>query len=86
MKKGSLLRKARLRESERVDAIITRRLYEGRPFITKELRFASLPGKSRKKHDSTPGMLLRAFQLIGETIENLLGTHVLPLAAHCRGS
>lgn len=88
VKKDSLLRKARLKDSERIDhlpaifqAIITRLLHEGRPFVSKELRFASLHGKRRKKSRYTPVMLVREFQVIGETIHNLLGTPTLPLAA-----
>ncbi len=88
VKKDPLLRRARLKDSERIDhlpaifqAIITRLLHEGRPFVSKELRFASLHGKRRKKNHYAPVMLLREFQVIGETIQNLLGTHILPLTA-----
>jgi two-component system response regulator RegA len=88
VKKDPLLRKAKLKDSERVDhlpaifqAIITRLLHEGRPFVSKELRFASLHGKRRKRNRYTPVMLLREFQVIGESIQNLLGTHILPLTA-----
>ena len=88
VKKDPLLRKARLKDGERVDhlpaifqAIITRLLNEGRPFTTKELRFASLHGRRRKKYRYTPMMLVREFQVIGETIQDLLGTPIVPLTA-----
>jgi len=88
VKRDPLLRKARLEDGERVDhlpaifqAVITRLLNEGRPFSTKELRFASLHGRRRKKSGYTPLMLVREFQVIGETIQDLLGTALLPLVA-----
>jgi hypothetical protein len=42
-------------------------------------QFAARHGKRRKKDRYTPSMLVREFQLIGETIYDLLGTDMLPL-------
>jgi DNA-binding response OmpR family regulator len=88
IKQDPLLRKARLNDSERVDhlpaifqAVTMRLLHEGRPFKEKELRFAVLHGRKRKKNRYKPPMLVREFQIIGETIHDLLGTDVLPLGA-----
>ena len=86
IKRDAFLRKARLDDRERVDhlpsifqAIIARLMHDNRPFKPAELQFAARHGKRRKKDRYTPAMLVREFQLIGETIHDLLGTDMLPL-------
>jgi CheY-like chemotaxis protein len=86
IKRDALLRKARLDDGERVDhlpsifqAIIARLMHDNRPFQPAELQFAARHGKRRTKDRYTPAMLVREFQLIGETIYDLLGTDMLPL-------
>ena len=88
IKGDALLRKARLDDRRRVDhlpsifqAVIARLMHENRPFNPVELRFAARHGRRRKKDRYTPAMLVREFQLIGETIYDLLGTDMLPLGA-----
>jgi DNA-binding response OmpR family regulator len=86
LKRDALLRKARLTDRERVDhlpsifsAVIARLMHDNRPFKPVELQFALRHGRRRKKDRYTPAMLVREFQLIGETIYDLLGTDMLPL-------
>lgn len=86
IKRDALLRKTRLSDRERVDhlpaifqSIIARLMHENRPFKPRELQFAVRHGKRRKRDRYTPAMLVREFQLIGETIYDLLGTDMLPL-------
>ena len=86
IKSDAILRKAGISDGERVDqlpsifeAVITRLLHEGRPFSAKQLQFAVRHGRRRKKDRYSPAMLVREFQLIGETIHDLLGTDMLPL-------
>jgi DNA-binding response OmpR family regulator len=88
IKRDALLRKARLTDRERVDhlpaifqSVIARLMHDNRPFKARELQFATRHGRHRKKNGYTPAMLIREFQLIGETIYDLLGTDMLPLAA-----
>jgi len=54
-------------------------MHEGRPFSARQLQFASRHGKRRKRDGYTLPMLVREFQLIGETISDLLGSDILPL-------
>jgi DNA-binding response OmpR family regulator len=86
IKSDPLLRKVRITEGERVDhlpsvfqAVISRLMHENRPFTASELKFAARHGRRRKKDRYTPAMLVREFQLIGETLHELLGTDILPL-------
>ena len=86
IKRDDVLRKARLDDRRRVDhlpaifqAVIDRLMREGRPFSPRDLQFAARHGKRRKKDRYTPAMLLREFQLIGETVYDLLGSDILPL-------
>ena len=86
IKQDAILRKVRLDDRQRVDHlpsifqdVIVRLMHEGRPFKATELRFAARHGKRRKKDGYTPAMLIREFQLIGETVYELLGTDILPL-------
>ena len=88
IKRDALLRKARLTDRERVDhlpsifsAVIARLMHDNRPFKPVELQFAVRHGRRRKKDRYSPAMLVREFQLIGETIYDLLGTDMLPLGA-----
>lgn len=88
IKRDALLRKARLTDQERVDhlpaifgSVIARLMHDNRPFKSRELQFAMRHGRRRKKNGYTSAMLIREFQLIGETINDLLGTDMLPLAA-----
>jgi len=81
-----LLRKVRLSDGQRVDhlpeifqAVIGRLMHDNRPLKSKDLQFAARHGRRRKKERYTPAMLVREFQLIGETIYELLGTDMLPL-------
>jgi DNA-binding response OmpR family regulator len=85
IKRDALLRKARITDRERVDhlpaifqAVIARLMHDNRPFKPSELQFAVRHGRRRKKNRYTPAMLVREFQLIGETIYDLLGTDMLP--------
>jgi DNA-binding response OmpR family regulator len=86
IKRDAMLKKARLNDQQRVDhipkifqAVIDRLMREGRPFGPRQLQFATRHGKRRKKDGYTLPMLVREFQLIGETISDLLGTDMLPL-------
>jgi DNA-binding response OmpR family regulator len=86
IKRDALLRKTRLTDRERVDhlpaifqSVIARLMHDNRPFKPRELQFAVRHGKRRKKDRYTPAMLVREFQLIGETIYDLLGTDMLPI-------
>lgn len=86
IKRDLLLQRARLDDRRRVEhlpaifqAVIGRLMHEGRPFSPRELQFAARHGKRRKKDGYAPAMLLREFQLIGETVYELLGTDILPL-------
>ena len=86
VKRDALLGKVPLDDRQRVDHlpsifkdVITRLLHEGRPFKPGELAFAQRHGKRRKKEGYTPPMLIREFQLIGETVYELLGSDILPL-------
>jgi DNA-binding response OmpR family regulator len=86
IKRDALLRKARLADRQRIDhlpaifqAVIARLMHEGRPFKSSELQFAARHGRRRKKDAYTPAMLVREFQLIGETVYDLLGSDILPL-------
>ena len=86
IKRDPILRNARLDDRQLVDhlpsifqAVISRLMHEGRPFTPRDLQFAARHGKRRKKDGYTPTMLVREFQLIGETIYDLLGTDMLPL-------
>jgi two-component system, NtrC family, C4-dicarboxylate transport response regulator DctD len=88
IKRDDVLRKARVSDQERVDhlpsifqAVISRLMHEGRPFNAKDLQFAARHGRRRKKDRYTVPMLVREFQLVGETIYALLGTDMLPLGA-----
>lgn len=85
IKRDALLKRASLDDGRRVDhlpsifqAIITRLMHEGRSLTSREMQFAARHGKRRRKDGYTPAMLVREFQLIGETIYNLLGTDILP--------
>jgi len=86
IKGDAMLKKARLDDRRRVDhiptifqAVIDRLMHEGRPFSARQRQFAARHGKRRKKDGYTLPMLVREFQLIGETISELLGTDILPL-------
>lgn len=86
IKGDATLKKARLDDGRRVDhiptifqAVIDRLMHEGRPFSARQRQFAARHGKRRKKDGYTLPMLVREFQLIGETISDLLGTDILPL-------
>jgi ActR/RegA family two-component response regulator len=86
IKSDAMLKKARLDDLLRVDhiptifqAVIDRLMHEGRPFSGRQLQFAARHGKRRKKEGYTLPMLVREFQLIGETISDLLGSDILPL-------
>lgn len=86
IKNDALLGKVRLDDRKRIDqlpsifqAVIGRLMHEGRAFTPGELQFAARHGRRRKKDGYTPAMLMREFQLIGETIYNLLGSDLLPL-------
>lgn len=86
IKRDAILRKARSDDPERVDhlpsvfeAVIARLMHENRPLKASELQFAARHGRRRKKDGYTPAMLVREFQLIGETIYDLLGSDILPL-------
>ena len=81
-----MLKKARLDDRRRVDhiptifqAVIDRLMHEGRPFSARQRQFAARHGKRRRKDGYTLPMLVREFQVIGETISDLLGTDILPL-------
>jgi DNA-binding response OmpR family regulator len=86
IKHDALLRKVRITDGERVDhlpaifqSVIARLMHDNRPFKPRELQFAERHGRRRKKDGYTSAMLVREFQLIGETIYDLLGTDMLPL-------
>jgi DNA-binding response OmpR family regulator len=86
IKSDAILGKVQLDDRKRVDhlpsifqAVIGRLMHEGRLFSPDELQFATRHGRRRKKEGYTPAMLVREFQLIGETIYNLLGSDILPL-------
>jgi DNA-binding response OmpR family regulator len=86
IKSDALLRKARFDDDRRVDhlpaifqAVIGRLMNEGRPFSSRDLQFAARHGKRRRRDGYTAAMLLREFQLIGETVYDLLGSDILPL-------
>ena len=86
IKRDAILRKARVDDRQRVDylpsifqAVIARLMHENRPLKASELQFAARHGRRRKKVGYTPAMLVREFQLIGETIYDLLGSDILPL-------
>ena len=86
IKDDAILGKVRLDDGKRIDhlpsifqAVIGRLMHEGLAFTPRELQFAARHGKRRKKDGYTPAMLMREFQLIGETIYNLLGSDILPL-------
>lgn len=86
IKSDAILRKSGISDRERVDhlpsifeAVIARLMHEGRPFKATELQFAVRHGRRRRKDRYTAAMLVREFQLIGETINDLLGTDMLPL-------
>ena len=88
IKRDALLRKVRLSDGQRVDhlpeifqAVIARLMHDNRPLMSKELQFAARHGRRRKKDRYTPAMVVREFQLIGETIYDLLGTDMLPFGA-----
>ena len=85
VKHDALLRKVRLTDRDRVDhlppifqSVIARLMHDNRPFKSSELQFAVRHGRRRKKNGYTPAMLVREFQLIGETLYDLLGTDMLP--------
>lgn len=86
IKADAILKKVRLDDRRRVDhlpkifqSVIDRLMHEGRPFSARQLQFAARHGKRRKKDGYTIPMLVREFQLIGETVSALLGTDILPL-------
>ena len=86
IKRDAILRKARVDDRQRVDylpsifqAVIARLMHENRPLKASELQFAARHGRRRKKVGYTPAMLVREFQLVGETIYDLLGSDILPL-------
>ena len=86
IKGDAMLKKARLDDRRRVDhiptifqAVIDRLMHEGRPFSARQRQFAARHGKRRRKDGYTLPMLVREFQVIGETISDLLGTDILPL-------
>jgi DNA-binding response OmpR family regulator len=86
IKGDAMLKKARLDDRRRVDhipkvfqAVIDRLMHEGRPFSARQRQFAARHGKRRRKDGYTLSMLVREFQVIGETISDLLGTDILPL-------
>jgi len=88
VKHDALLRKVRLTDRDRVDhlppifqSVIARLMHDNRPFKSSELQFAVRHGRRRKKNGYTPAMLVREFQLIGETLYDLLGTDMLPFGA-----
>ena len=80
--------KGAVNDRERVDhlpsifeAVIGRLMHEGRALTARDLRFAARHGRRRRKDGYTPAMLMREFQLIGETIYDLLGSDILPFGA-----
>ena len=86
IKADAILKKARLDDLQRVDhipkifqAVIDRLMHEGRSFSARQLQFAARHGKRRKKDGYTIPMIVREFQLIGETVSDLLGSDILPL-------
>jgi len=86
IKRDAILRKAHVDDRRRVDylpsifqAVIARLMHENRPLKASELQFAARHGRRRKKVGYTPAMLVREFQLVGETIYDLLGSDILPL-------
>jgi DNA-binding response OmpR family regulator len=86
IKGDATLKKTRLDDRRRVDhiptifqAVIDRLMHEGRPFSARQRQFATRHGKRRRKDGYTVPMLVREFQLIGETISDLLGSDMLPL-------
>jgi len=86
IKRDAILRQARVDDRRRVDylpsifqAVIARLMHENRPLKASELQFAARHGRRRKKVGYTPAMLVREFQLVGETIYDLLGSDILPL-------
>jgi DNA-binding response OmpR family regulator len=86
IKGDAMLKKARINDRRRVDhipkifqAVIDRLMHEGRPFSARQRQFAARHGKRRRKDGYTLPMLVREFQVIGETISDLLGTDILPL-------
>jgi len=88
LKKDPLVRKARISDERRVDhipsifeAVIARLMHGGRALTPKNVQFAARHGRRRKKDGYTPAMLMREFQLIGETIYELLGTDIMLLGA-----
>jgi DNA-binding response OmpR family regulator len=88
LKRDALVGKARISDDERVDhipsifeAIIERLMHDNRALTSKNLQFAARHGRRRKKDRYTAAMLMREFQLIGETIYDLLGSDIMPLGA-----
>jgi DNA-binding response OmpR family regulator len=88
LKRDPLVRKARISDDHRVDhipsifeAVIARLMHGGRALTPKNLQFAARHGRRRKKDGYTPAMLMREFQLIGETIYDLLGSDITLLGA-----
>jgi DNA-binding response OmpR family regulator len=86
LKSDPILGRVQLDDRRRVDhlpaifqAIIGRLMHDGRPFSAGDLKFGARHGRRRKKEGYTPSMLVREFQLIGETIYNLLGSDILPM-------
>ena len=86
IKRDAMLQKARLDDRQLVDhipkifqAVIERLMHEGRSFTPRQLQFAARHGKRRKKDGYTLPMLVREFQLIAETLSDLLGSDLLPL-------
>lgn len=86
IKGDAMLKKARLDDRSRIDhipkifqAVIDRLMHEGRSFSAHQLQFAARHGRRRKKDGYTIPMLVREFQLIGETVSDLLGSDILPL-------
>jgi len=86
IKRDAILRKAPIEDRRRVDhlpsvfqAVIARVMNEGRPLTARDLQFAARHGRRRKKNGYTATMLVREFQVIGETVYDLLGGDLLPL-------
>jgi ActR/RegA family two-component response regulator len=86
IQRDAILRKAPIDDQRRVvhlpsvfQAVIARVMNEGRPLTPHDLQFASRHGRRRKKNGYTPTMLVREFQIIGETLYDMVGSDILPL-------
>ena len=86
IKHDAILRKAPIDDRRRVDhlpsifqVVIARVMNEGCPLTPRDLQFAARHGRRRKKNGYTATMLVREFQVIGETLYDMLGSDILPL-------